>query len=140
MKQSIEAQEDVREILVKSGIAEHISGSIRLNLRKLDSSKEDIVINTLYWDGSQVQSGILNVNIHVPNLVGQTGENPTAVDSTQPNIERFRDIADLVIQALQGYSGKDFLIHIRQPGKLENYGLEWLYNIQIEYIHLQKDY
>lgn len=139
MKQSIEAQEDVRVVLLNAGVDDLLSGSIRLNMRKLGSTKEDVVINTLYWDGDQVQSGILNVNIHVPNLAGQTGENPTAVDRTQPNIQRFQQIADLIIPALQGYSGADFLLHIRQPGKLENYGTEWLYNIEVEYIHLRKD-
>lgn len=139
MKQSIQAQEEVRVILVNAGVEDLLSGSIRLNTRKLGSTKEDVVINTLYWDGDQVQSGILNVNIHVSNLAGQVGENPTAKDNTQPNISKFQEIADLIIQALQGYSGADFLLHLRQPSKLENYGTEWLYNIQVEYIHLRKD-
>ena len=137
MKQSIEAQEDVKTVLMNAGVESVLTGSIRLNTRKLGSTKEDVVLNTLYWDGGHVQSGILNVNIHVPNLAGQVGENPTAKDNTQPNIARFQQIADLIIPALQGYSGVDFLLHLRQPGKLENYGSEWLYNIQVEYIHLR---
>lgn len=137
MKQSIQAQKDVRTVLVNAGVESVLTGSIRLNTRKLGSTKEDVVINTLYWDGDQVQSGILNVNIHVPNLAGQVGDNPTAKDNTQPNITRFQQIAELIIPALQGYSGADFLLHLRQPGKLENYGTEWLYNIEVEYIHLR---
>lgn len=138
MKQSITAQEEVKDVLINAGIELLINGSIRLNMRKLSSTKEDIVINTLYWDADQVQEGILNINVYVPNLIGQVGENPTAVDRTQPNIARFQAIGQAIINAVQGYSGADFLIHLRQPGKLENYGIEWLYNIQVEYIHLRR--
>lgn len=137
MKQSITAQEEVRQVLVDAGVELLINGSIRLNMRKLSSTKEDIVINTLYWDGDQVQEGILNINVHVPNLTQQS-DNPTVTDKTQPNIARFQAIGQAIIDAVQGYSGVDFLIHLRQPGKLENYGIEWLYNIQVEYIHLRR--
>lgn len=139
MKQSITAQDEVKVVLINAGIEDALTGSIRINMRKLGSTKEDVVINTLYWDGNQVQNGILNINIHVPNLLGQTGENPTAVDRTQPNITRFNELGQLVINAVHGYSGADFLLHLSQPGKLENYGTEWLYNIQVEYIHLRGD-
>jgi len=138
MKQSITAQEEVRQVLVDAGLDSMLTGSIRLNIRKLGSTKEDVVINTLYWDADQVQEGILNINVHVPNVT-QPADNPTAVDKTQPNISRFQVIGQAIINAIQGYAGPDFLIHLRQPGKLENYGIEWLYNIQVEYIHLRKD-
>lgn len=139
MKQSITAQEEVKQVLVNAGVESLINGSIRLNMRKLGSVKEDVVINTLYWDGNQVQNGILNINIHVPNLI-QPSDNPTVTDKTQPNIPRFQIIGEAVIQAIQGYNGGDFILNLSQPGKLENYGTDWLYNIQVEYIHLRTDY
>lgn len=139
LKGSIEAMEDVKFVLEGVGIPSMITGEIRLFQRRLGSTKEDCVINTLIWDAEQIQGGILNVNFHVPNLPGQVGENPTARDNTQPDIERMEQLGKVAAAALDRYEGYDFSLKLRDPGQIENLGSQWMYNIQVEYTFLRID-
>lgn len=139
IKSSLEAQGDIKARLASTSLPSMISGQIRQNMRVLGSTKEDIVINTLIWDADQFQGGIFNVNIHVPNLKNQTAENPTAKDNTQPDIARFEQLGKVASGVLDYYEGEDFSLRLRSPGKLENYGTEWIYNIQVEYLFLRED-
>ncbi len=138
LKNSVDAMEDVRVVLVNAGLPS-LTGEIRLFQRKLGSSKEDCVINTLIWDAEQMQGGVLNVNFHVPNLSGQVGENPTAKDSTQPNIPRMKELGKVAADKLDAYEGFDFSLRLRDPGQVENFGTQWMYNIQVEYTFLRTD-
>lgn len=139
IKSSIDGMEDVKLVLISAGIADMITGEIRLMQRKLGSSREDCVINTLIWDAEQIQGGILNVNFHVPNLTNQRAENPTAVDNTQPNIPRMRELGEIAVAAMDGFEGFDFSLKLRDPGQVENYGTQWMYNTQVEYTFLRRD-
>jgi hypothetical protein len=58
----------------------------------MNSDKEDVVINSLPINNSQMQSGVFNVNIHVPNLVLNINGN---IDTTQPNHERIKQLTAL---------------------------------------------
>ncbi|MCL7987730.1 hypothetical protein M8998_07250 [Sphingobacterium sp. lm-10] len=139
LKSSVDGMEDVKLVLFSAGIADMLSGEIRLLQRKLNSAKEDCVINTLIWDADQVQGGILNVNFHVPNLTGQRGDNPTAVDNTQPNIPRLHELGKVAATALDGFEGFDFSLKLRDPGQVDNHGNQWIYNIQVEYTFLRTE-
>jgi len=139
IKSVFDAMDDIKGVLVSSNIPSSINGEIRIAQRRLDSTKEDIVINSLLYDADQKQSGIFNVNIYVPNLSNQTAENPTSKDNTQPNKERFSEIGEDVVKALDNYHGHDFSIQLRNPGELDNYGTKWLYNIEIRYSYLRTD-
>lgn len=139
LKTSLIAQDDVKKLLDATALPSMITGQIRHNMRVLNSTKEDIIINTLYWDGDQLQSGIINVNIHVPNLKGQLAEGGSAQDRTQPNIARYLELAAVAVPVLDFHDGFDFSLRLRNPGKLENFGNEWLYNIQVDYNYLRID-
>lgn len=139
LKTSLDAQADVKALLDATALPGVITGQIRHNMRMLNSTKEDITIGTLYWDGDQSQSGIINVNIHVPYLKGQTGEGGSTMDKTQPNIPRFLEIAAIAVPVLDFHIGFDFSLRLRNPGKLENFGNDWIYNIQVDYNYLRID-
>lgn len=139
LKTSLIAQADIKALLDATLLPEMITGEIRHNMRVLNSTKEDVIINTLIWDGDQLQSGIFNVNIHVPNLKGQLAEGGSAQDRTQPNIPRFLELAAIAVPVLDFHDGFDFSLRLRTPGKLENYGNDWLYNIQVDYNYLRID-
>lgn len=136
IKQSIDAQNDVKSLLESSALAFMITGQIRNNMRVLNSSKEDIIITTLFWDADQIQSGIITINIFVPNLIQQVGN---SVDRTQPNIPRYLELSSIVVGVLDDYHGDDFSLTLRNPGKLETNGTESLYNIEVNYIFLRTD-
>ncbi len=139
LKTSFDAQADVKVLLDATALPAMITGQIRHNMRMLNSNNEDIIINTLYWDGDQSQSGIINVNIHVPYLKGQTGEGGSTMDKTQPNIPRFLELAAIAVPVLDFHNGFDFSLRLRNPGKLENFGNDWIYNIQVDYNYLRID-
>jgi len=139
LKSSVEGMEDVKLVLESAGIPQMITGEIRLFQRKLGSTKEDCVINTLIWDAEQKQGGVLNVNFHVPNMPGQVGENPSAKDNTQPNIPRMEQLGKVAADKLDAYEGFDFSLRLRDPGQVENFGTQWMYNIQVDYSFLRTD-
>jgi len=67
MTTATQAISAVFSIIWASSLKTEISGSVRRYSRMINSEKEDIVINSLPIDFDQLQSGVLNVNIHVPN-------------------------------------------------------------------------
>lgn len=140
IKTDLDAMNDIRSLLVKAGIPDLITGEIRIIQRRLGSSKEDCVIGCRIWDADQFQTGLFNVNFHVPNLTGQVGENPTAVDKTQPNIDRMVELGKIALSVLDDYHGGDFALSIRNPGTVSYVGgIEWLYKIEVNYLHLRTD-
>lgn len=136
IKNDIEMQEDIYNLLLNSELPSIISGGIYKFTRPVDSSKEDIVIGTLYINAKQLQTGIFNINIHVPNLPAEISENPAALDTTQPDIERMQEIGAVAVSVIQNANPFDFSLKLVKPGVIEGYQLDWFYNIQVEYTHL----
>jgi len=141
IKTAIEAIEDINNVLVSKGVAEtvNLTGQIRNTNRVLDSDKEDIVTNCLYFDAEQFQGGEFNINIHVPNLENQPSDNPTVIDNTQPNLSRMQEIAEAVIAALDYYHGPDFSLYVSRPGELTPEGKNWFFNIRTQYNTVRLD-
>lgn len=81
---SSDALDHVFSLIWKSVIKNNISGSVNRYLRPTNSDKEDVVINVLDVDFDQLQGGIINANVFVPNP-----EYSTNIDG---NEARLRDI------------------------------------------------
>lgn len=139
LKSSIQVCEDIKDILIQSGIESALTGGIYIVSRPLGTAKEDVVINTIYFDADQVQTGVLNVNVHAPALTNQGANTPNSVDNIQPNIIRMNEIGALISSALDGYIGADFSLTLRDSGRLEGYKNDWYFNIEVEYEHLRID-
>lgn len=139
LKNSIQACEEVKAVLSVFDIESVITGGIYTASRPLGNTKEDIVINSVYFDADQVQTGFLNINIHVPNMNNQAVGNPTAIDNTQPNVSRYKEIAAIVVTVIEGDISKDFSISLRDSGELEGYKNDWYFNIGVEYEFLRTD-
>jgi hypothetical protein len=118
--------------LVQTGVkaAVSLTGAIYEMNRPLNSLKEDIVVGTLAMNSEQVQEGVFNVNIHVPNL-------PLTNDSTQPNITRFRVILDKCMEFLKDVYGFDYSFDVSTPGIPYRDGTNWFVNIRVEWISLR---
>lgn len=82
-----------------------ITGGVYKQRRPLNSKKIDVVINSLPTNNLQLQTGLANVNIHVPNLVIGSG---TAQDNTQPDFAKLRTISSIVIDLLKDQYTPDF--------------------------------
>jgi len=131
-KTGLAAQEAIFNRLINQGVKalSALSGAIYKQNRPKDSKLEDIVVRTLTMNADQVQEGIINVNIHVPNqnLVN---------DDTQPNLVRFDIITSIVVSTLSDYSGYDYWFDIDSPGVPERDGINWFVNVRIKFFSLR---
>lgn len=125
---ALTAQQEIFLRLIESGVKNNsvLTGGIFKNRRPKDSTKEDIVIRALAMNADQVQEGLINVNIHVPNL-------KLTNDSTQPNEDRLIMITDKVVAALKDYRGYDYWFTIKVPGIPYPDDNNWFSNIQVEF-------
>ncbi|MBB2148808.1 hypothetical protein [Pedobacter gandavensis] len=120
--------------LVQKGVkaAVNLTGAIYEISRPKDSLKEDIVVRTLDMNTEQVQEGVINVNIHLPNL-------SLTNDSTQPNLPRFREVLEKCMDALQDVTGYDYSFKVIAPGVPYRDGSTWFVNIGVEFWSLIKN-
>lgn len=141
IKTAISAMNDIKEALEMADVKTNTSlnGEIRILSQKLNSDKEDIVINTIVANAEQVSEGVFNINIHVPNLKSQPSGVPNAIDNTQPNIVRMNDIGSVVMDVIEGFRGYDFFISLDSSGEVIPDGSKWYYNIVVRYFYLRRD-
>lgn len=92
-----------------------VSGGIYKLSRPLNSAKEDIVVNSITLNADQLQEGVLNVNIHVPNLTLEIGG---VTDNSQPNFSRLKALTDTVVGILidQWADDGSYNFSVQQPG------------------------
>lgn len=73
-KTGAEIENDVYNAIAASSIKTLISGSIyKAGLRPINSVKEDAIVSFMTGLDGQIQKGVVNVNIYVPNLNSNTG-------------------------------------------------------------------
>lgn len=80
-----------------SALKTAITGSICKHKRDGNSSLEDVVINCLPVNNEQLQNAIANVNIHVPDLVINTG----GMEDKQPNHVRLKTLSAMAVDILK---------------------------------------
>ena len=68
MKTTMEVIDIVFDVLKNSSVKDSITGKIYKISRSANSNYEDIVINTLPINNSQLQECIANVNVFVPDV------------------------------------------------------------------------
>jgi hypothetical protein len=96
-----------------------------------DDFKEDAVINSLGMPGQQVQRGIINLNIHVPNMGGLEVGNRQ--DSSQPDYVRAQQLTTLAIQEVTEFYTDDYWFVFQQQNMVESDEQEMVINIRIEF-------
>lgn len=88
-----------------------ISGKVSKNTRPMGSQLEDVVINSLAANNTQLQVGYLNVNIHVPNLqVSVSG----GIDQSTPNHNRINELTQIANGLLKDVWGPNWDFEIEQ--------------------------
>jgi len=111
-------------IVKASPLAGIISGSVYKLQRPTDSKLEDIVVNAITIDSELVQTGVANLNIHVPDLVN--GMPNTA------RIEQLESIAKGII--LKGWgSNYTFFIENQQTIQDQDAADNWFINFRIRF-------
>jgi hypothetical protein len=95
---SAEVIDEIYKQLNVSPLKTAINGGIYKLQRPKDSVKEDVVINCLGMDGEQLQKGMVNVNVFVPDIP----VNINGVQQKQPNFSRLKVLSTLAISEATG--------------------------------------
>lgn len=111
MRSNLEQINIVFNRLKDSALDTAITGNITKNVRLVGSVLEDVVINSLATINTQLQKGIMNVNIHVPNLkINISG----GTDQSTPNHNRINELTEIAIPLLKDIWGDNWDFDIEQ--------------------------
>lgn len=108
-----------------------ITGKVYWLNQPKNSTKEDIVVRSVAMNAEAMQEGVVNVNIHMPNLVLNN-------DDTQPNFVRFETIAAVLVETLADVWGTDYNFHIEEPGTIVPDGDRWFCNIRLRFYTIRQ--
>lgn len=98
--------------------------------RPIDSTLEDAVTNSLGMPGTQVQQGIVNLNLHIPNLSLMIGGK---LDSSQPDYARAQTLTALAIQQVKEFYSSEYWFLFQQQNIIQSDDTEIIVNIRIEF-------
>lgn len=105
-KTAKQIQGDVRRLLLNSTIAQAISGGVyRAGLRPRDSRQEDAIITFTTGLPGQIHSGVVTVNIYVPDI------DPDANGTWVENAARTAQLESLAAQWVNSLNGPDSDYH-----------------------------
>ncbi|WP_256013110.1 hypothetical protein [Desertivirga xinjiangensis] len=135
MKTSLDALQ-ILYITTKNALFYNTSkpnGDIYKQQRPLNSRKEDVVVNGLPLNRDDIQRGVLNVNIYVPNLRLTVNK---VTDNSQPNLIRLKELADI----FNGYflnevwdEHGDYCFKIQQDNIFEDEYNQHYVNFRVEF-------
>lgn len=113
-------ERDFFEFVSNSELAKNISGMVyRKGMRPVGSDKEDIVVKFLSGIDEQIQSGIIVLNIYVPD---------TTIRSTGAKVEdikRVEELEELVLSFIEENDSTEYeLSKDGTPKSLEAEGIE----------------
>jgi hypothetical protein len=99
-------------ILDSSSLKDNITGKIYRGGNIIDHTKENVVIKSITIDGSQIQKGVANVNVHVPDLI---------INNTrQPNTVKLQDLTDRAVEVLEDQVGDDYGFYVESQNLFED--------------------
>lgn len=99
-------------ILYASSLKDNITGQILRGGNIIDHTKENVVIKSITIDASQIQKGVSNVNIHVPDLFIN--------NVRQPNTVRLDYLTKLAVEVLGYHSDDDYDFYIENQVVFED--------------------
>lgn len=108
---TLDAVDIVYQKLKSGALPGVISGGLYKQTRPTNSESEDVVINSLPINSEQLQEGVLNVNIHVPNLVISVNG---IQDTSQPDFARLKTLTALAVAELTDVWGDEAHYTVQQ--------------------------
>ena len=85
-----EIEQDIYNLLKGSSIETIISGSVyKSGLRPINSNLEDAIVTFLAGISNQIQTGVVNLNIYVPDIIlnGQNVKNTARIETIEAEIK-----------------------------------------------------
>ncbi len=121
MISTLEIEDKLYQELNVTAVTTIITGKVYKKKRPINSQVEDITINCLPTNNLQIQTAIANVNIHVPNIIG----NANGAQESIANHARLKVLATLVISLLKDVYRGDFWFDVESqnvfPEETEHY-------------------
>ena len=97
MKTALDAVDIVWKKIYGSALKTEITGKVYKHRKPAGSDKEDVVVNCPTINNTQLQQGLVNVNIYVPNI-------PITIagiaDDSQPDHARLKELATMAVGIL----------------------------------------
>lgn len=132
MKTTLDLVDIVWQRLNTSPLKTEINGGLFKHRRPAGSQNEDVVINALPINNLQLQSAIVNVNIHAPNLTIQVG---SIQDNKQPDSERLNELTKIAVEALSEVWSDDYNYDVQQEVLIEDEEDHYI-NIRLEFFNI----
>lgn len=133
MLSDVEIIDKVYDILNISAITTVITGDVYKRERPVKSDKEDVVINCLPTNNLDVQTAIVNVNIHVKNIDVKQND----VVNNVTNHSRLRILNALVMPYLTYKSFGNYWIDIEQQTTFSETEIKQSYsNIRVKFFFI----
>lgn len=136
MMTSFDAIDAVYQQLANAAVMNYITGNIYKVSRPInasDDAKEDIVINSLGMPNADVQQGVVNVNIYVPN---PSLEINGRQDNTQPAFVRLQQLTALVIEQVKEFYSGEYWFLYQQDIPLQAQTSEHAINIRVDFFSI----
>lgn len=113
-------EKDLYRLIKASNLAGMVSGKVyRKGMRPEDSREEDIVVKFISGLEGQIQSGILVINIYVPDIT-QKGSSRLV-----ENLSRVEELEQAVEDFIENCASTEYLYELDQsPVSLEVEGIE----------------
>lgn len=110
-----------------SDLKTEINGGVYRNARPNNSTKEDIVINSIVTNGAEflIQDAVLNVNLHIPNAV--------IAGSEMPNHYRYDALNPKVIQVLKEGFNQYFTFWTDSTDLIQETDGSWFLNVRLRF-------
>lgn len=100
-------ERDLFKLIKASSLSEMVTGSVyRKDMRPDNSSKEDIVVKFLAGEEGQIQTGIVIVNIYVPDITAKQYSHPIE------NTKRVEELEDAVIAFVNDCKDTEYLYEL----------------------------
>ncbi|MFN3341901.1 MAG: hypothetical protein ACK40M_04345 [Flavobacteriales bacterium] len=132
MKTTFDIDKKIWNRFSGSALAAAISGDIYKMRRPAGSNLEDIVINNLGLPNQDLQRGIWNVNIFVPNLEVESG---SVNDDSIPDTARLEELARLGVDLFDDVQDGDVYYSVQQQQTIfDSETKEHFVNIRIDVI------
>jgi hypothetical protein len=109
-----------------------ITGSLYKNRRPINSDKEDIVVNSLPINHEEIQEGVLNINIYVPNLSLQINGVKDNSQADYARLKQLTAIASELLDEVWDQSG-NWTFNIQQDNTFEDSNNQHYQNLRIEF-------
>lgn len=139
MKTGVQMVQDAYTVINVPAFTDFLSGDIYLFERPANSDKIDAVLNTLVLPNEQLQRGVFNFNIHLPNEKNVVINGKS--DNSIPDVGALIQLTNIAAPLFADYVGYDFRCSLQNTGlPTRDVDNNWYVNFRVDYTAFQNNY